>query len=199
MAIPSERSLLSLRPYEEAPLGLWHSRGLHPWSSEDLTEEALEELCRVVQLPNCLAIGEAGLDRVCGTDFTLQEHYFAEQIKLSEELALPLVIHCVRAWSELLAYHKRFAPKQPWIVHGFRGKPTLAEQLLRAGLVLSMGEYAPADSLRLAYGANRLLLETDDSSLTIGEIYERASHLLGISLDELEERLWANASTYLRL
>lgn len=195
----SIQTLLSLRPLDSAPTQGWYSRGLHPWYIEDLTQDALELLDKEVQHPCCRAIGEAGLDRVCGTDFSLQQHYFAEQIRLSETHALPLVIHCVRAWSELLAYHKRFAPKQSWIVHGFRGKPTLAKQLLRAGLVLSMGEYAPAASMRLAYEADRLLLETDDSHSSIQQIYLNACQILELPMVELERRLWSNAQVYLNL
>ena len=52
----------------------------------------------------------------------LQLAVFKEQVKLSEKLGLPLIIHCVKAMDELLAVKKEFRPQQAWIWHGFRGK-----------------------------------------------------------------------------
>ena len=52
-------------------------------------------------------------------------------------------------------------------------------------------------SLALAYGQGRAFLETDDvPNLSIASVYSEASRSLGISLEELREKLYAQALTF---
>ena len=115
----------------------------------------------------------------------MQIELFEEQVRLAEELRKPFVIHCVRAWGELLDVHKRLRPTEPWIVHGFRGKAPLAEQLLRAGLSLSFGRLHNADALKEAWEAHRLFIETDDCPIDIVTVYACIAEELGVSVDTL--------------
>ena len=114
----------------------------------------------------------------------LQVKVFEEQIRVSEELKKPLIIHCVRAWEELIAIRKKCAPSMPWIIHGFRKKGEQAEQLLKQGFYLSFGEHFQESALRKAW-PERLLIETDESSCPIQEIYQHIAAALQISVDEL--------------
>ncbi|WP_052080731.1 TatD family hydrolase [Porphyromonas sp. COT-239 OH1446] len=189
--------ILSLRPSE--PLlepERWHSRGLHPWYAEDLTREALERLERQLCDPHCIALGEAGLDRLTNSDLALQIEYFEHQIELSEQIHLPLIIHCVKAWDLLLSLHKRMRPRSSWIVHGFRSGAILAAQLLAKGLVLSFGPRHQLESLRLAFTAGAALLETDEASASILEVYIQASSELEIPLERLREQIWTTGLRY---
>ena len=77
-------------------------------------------------IQNLIAFGEAGFDKLRGPSVELQRSVFAEQVKIAGENRKPLVIHCVKAWDELLAAHKNLKPVTPWLVHGFRGKKELA-------------------------------------------------------------------------
>ena len=81
-------------------------------------------------------------------------------VALSERLGKPLLLHVVRAYAEILALHKRVRPSQPWIVHGFRGKPALALQLVKAGFYLSVGPDCPQATVDVI-PLERLLHETD--------------------------------------
>ena len=161
------------------------SIGLHPWQAEDLTEGSLlllEE--KLLTEPRVVALGEAGLDRVCSTPYSKQLYFF-------------LIIHLVRAQDDLLRLNKELHPHSPWLIHGFRGKPQQAEQLLRSGFYLSFGRYFHSESLALAYGQGRAFLETDDvPDLSIASVYSEASRSLGISLEELREKLYAQALTF---
>lgn len=86
----------------------------------------------------------------------LRYHY-----ELSETLGKPLILHIVKSFPEIIALKKQWKPAQPWIIHGFRGKPQLARELLAHGFHLSYGKkYNPA-SLALT-PASRLLRETDE-------------------------------------
>lgn len=86
----------------------------------------------------------------------LRIHY-----ELSETLRKPLILHIVKSFPEIIALRKQWKPTQPWIIHGFRGKPQLARELLAHGFHLSYGKkYNPA-SLTITH-ASRLLRETDE-------------------------------------
>lgn len=173
------------------------SIGIHPW---DLTAENSERLWDVLQRElerrksenrPCVAIGEAGLDKLAAAPMELQVKIFERQVALSEDCRLPLIIHCVKAVDELLAVKKRLAPLQAWIWHGFRGKAQQASQLLRHGFYLSLGEHYSQEAMR-AIPASRLFLETDESVLDISDIIRRAAEVRGVDAECLQETLREN-------
>jgi len=126
------------------------SVGLHPWKVGDDWQQQIGQIRSDILLPNVEAIGECGLDALRGPSMPLQIQAFSAQILLAQSAGLPLIIHCVRCFDTLLRLHKKYNPQTLWIVHGFRGKPALAQQLLARGIRLSFGlRYNPA-SLDLA-------------------------------------------------
>src|SRR5690606_28610483 len=100
------------------PCDVFHSVGIHPWNASAYSVEEVGLLVRNSITNKTLAIGECGLDALKGSSLEIQSKLFIEQIKLSEELALPLIIHCVKAWNELHAIRLKYRPKQPWVFHG---------------------------------------------------------------------------------
>ncbi|MBR6482078.1 MAG: hydrolase TatD, partial [Bacteroidaceae bacterium] len=64
-------------------------------------------------------------------------------------------------------------PTTRWTVHGFRGGPKLAEQLLDAGMDISFGLHHNADSLRLT-PEHRRHFETDDSGVSLTDVLRAA-------------------------
>lgn len=127
----------------------------------------LQELIKANR-PLIAAVGECGLDTLKGPDlFTKQLPLFKAQIRIAAQHGLPLIIHCVKAWPLLIKTkqeaeaatgacaqtthsaptatapcptHAAATPNIPaWIIHGFRGKPQLASQLLAQGFTLSFG------------------------------------------------------------
>lgn len=168
-----------------------YSLGLHPWFAEDLTPQSYERLSeRIATSPEIWAVGEAGLDHLSSVPLQEQLHYFRLQVALSEQTQRPLVIHAVRSWSELLAEHRKLSPRQAWIIHGFRGKSALAEQLLRAGFYLSFGEYYQAEALALAYKARKLFLESDDALASIQDLYAQACATLDVEPEPLRQSIF---------
>ena len=67
---------------------------------------------------------------------------------------------------------KDINPKMPWIIHGFRNKPTIAEIYLKAGCLLSFGEKFSPEALDIT-PTDRLLAETDESEFSIDTIIMR--------------------------
>ncbi|MBR1732240.1 MAG: TatD family hydrolase [Alloprevotella sp.] len=142
--------------------GCLYSAGIHPWWT-DAAENIpgfIEGLRRIAAHPQVVAIGECGFDRLRG-DLRLQEEIFPLHIEIAEAHQKPVTLHCVRAFDLLLAARKRLQPTTQWTVHGFRGKPSLARQLLEAGLDLSFGQHYNAESFEIT-PPQRRHRETDD-------------------------------------
>jgi Tat protein secretion system quality control protein TatD with DNase activity len=86
-----------------------------------------------------VAIGECGLDRNIDLPLDIQTSIFKRHIELAETLQKPLVIHCVRAFSELIALKKNTKSTVPWIIHGFHKKEEVFQQLLKHDFYFSFG------------------------------------------------------------
>ncbi len=175
----------------------WYSAGIHPWHITDDTIPTL--LLQEGGVPEggggrkntLLAIGEAGLDKLASTPLALQMTIFEKQARLAEQLHKPLIIHLVRATDELLQIKKKINPAMPWIIHGFRGKPALAEVYLKQGFYLSFGEKYREETLRTC-PIERLLMETDESPLPIRELYARAAQVRDMKAEELLQSVREN-------
>ena len=102
--------ILPLPPagHEEPEYGQAFSAGIHPWYIPAHPEETLKELDRLAASPFCKAIGEAGLDKFVSTSLFLQRELFVRQAELAAAHRLPVIVHCVKAWDELLSHEKTF-------------------------------------------------------------------------------------------
>ena len=171
--------------------------GIHPWHlNEANIESLLEFIRRISGNPSLIAFGEAGFDKLRGPSIELQRSTFAEHVKIAGENGKPLIIHCVKAWDELLAAHKNLKPATPWLVHGFRGKRELALQLIKRGMYLSFWfdfVLRPESAELLRYlPEERIFLETDGAGVDIREIYKKVSGDLAVSVDELKSIILGN-------
>lgn len=176
------------------------SYGIHPWALDKVDfqiKKAFALLEERVQLPNVIALGEAGLDKMHKESFEKQMELFERQIELSEVLQKPMILHDVKSHNEILALRKKHKAKQPWILHGFNGTEQDIQQLTGHGLYLSVGE-SLLHSERKIYNSFKfidldfLFLETDMSEVGIETIYEQATKLLDIDVAVLQRRLFAN-------
>lgn len=172
--------------------------GLHPWNVAVDWETRLSEAFASFPSeepdghPASFFIGECGLDRLCDAPYTLQLQAFEAQIAFSNRLARPLILHCVRALDDVLRLHHHAT--QPWIWHGFRGKPELLAQLVRAGFYISFGWRYNPESL-LACPAHRLFLETDDGPETIAPLYRQVAVERATTVEALATQTWHNLLT----
>lgn len=170
---------------------LYFSVGIHPWYVPADIPSAMAAMAKEAAVPCCLFLGEMGLDKTTAVPYALQREVFVQQLRLAHRLDKPVLLHCVRAWDEVMSCCRSEAPHVPWIVHGFRGKPELARQLLRAGCYLSFGAHYHPESLALC-PSDRLFLETDDSSDSIARCYHDVAAAKGMLPETLVERCWEN-------
>jgi TatD DNase family protein len=172
---PSAHAVRNVYPRDFRPEeGEQYSVGIHPWYAAEADEEDWALLEAAARHAQVLLIGECGLDKLCATEWSVQCAAFERQIALSEAVGKPLLIHCVRAYNEVVALKRRLQPAQRWIIHGFRGKPTVARMLLDAGCSLSFGARFHEEAVRMT-PPDRLFLETDEDEVSIEEVARRVA------------------------
>ncbi|MCD8293324.1 MAG: TatD family hydrolase [Prevotellaceae bacterium] len=179
--------------------GFW-SVGIHPWYIPPPEEagfphptlaQAKALLEAAVQLPQVLAVGEAGLDRLATAPMSLQMEIFTYEAQLAMTVNKPLVIHLVKAVEELLMLRRQLRPANPWIIHGFRGNAIQANGLIKQGLYLSFGEHYHEEALCLV-PEDSLLIETDESALPVDTLYERAALIRHTPVKALRQSIEGN-------
>lgn len=174
------------------------SVGLHPWDIPKVdVESALAEVELLMGNERVIMVGECGLDRYHGVSMAVQQQVFERHVLLSEQYAKPLVIHCVRAFDELLASKKRHRPQQAWVVHGFANNIGIARRLVNEGILLSFGQnlFNPnGNSSKVIRQMTDIpfFLETDDSSISIAEVYNKAADVLQIEVLKLQNMMIHN-------
>jgi TatD DNase family protein len=182
-------------------LNALYSFGIHP--NETLIHDFnVENFENEISQSNCVAIGECGLDKNISVPLETQIAIFKLQIAVSEKLELPIIIHCVKAWNEILAIKKELKPNQPWIYHGFR-KSNLVESVLDSGCFVSIGTAIIYDQKLQQAIQNiplgKLFIETDDdTSHSIQEVYESVARLKNVSINELQEQILKNFALVFR-
>jgi TatD DNase family protein len=218
--IPDEsgevKSVLNLFP-EDKLTGEMFSVGVHPWFTNKLdVERQLKLLRQKAVSENCVAIGECGLDRpaFCRSGdgssedavtrgFEFQSELFKKQVGIANLADKPLLIHCVRAFPELLHIRKSIPHSTPWIIHGFRGSKEIADSLIKEEIYMSFGksisDTAPSNrkmqELFRKLPDSVILLETDnvdEPTLDIRDVYRAASKIRGISISDLQEIIQSN-------
>lgn len=178
----------------------YYSYGIHPWAlnkADFRTESALKLLEERLKLPNVLALGEAGLDKMHKETFEKQIDLFERQIELSEAVQKPMILHDVKSHNEIIAFRKKHKAKQPWILHGFNGTEQDIRQMSGQGLYLSVGESLLHSERKITKSPRNipldlLFFETDMAEIGIETVYETAAKLLEMDIDALQKQIFSN-------
>ena len=184
----------------------YYSYGIHPWALDKAdfqSEKALQTLEEKLKLPQVIALGEAGLDKMHKATFEQQIEIFERQIELSETLKKPMILHDVRSHNEIITLRKKHKAQQPWIVHGFSGTEQDIKQLIGQGIYLSVGESLLHTERKIHKSfkfidLDYLFLETDMAEIGVEKVYETAAVLLEMDLSDLQTRIFANFARLFR-
>ena len=185
--------------FDRAELPGHYSIGIHPWYIEAANwlqqMDTLRDWCHH---PHVLAIGECGLDKVCTTSFSLQQQVFLAQLQIANEVGKPLIIHCVRAWEEVLHLLQQQQNRVPVIFHGFNKNIAIAQRIINKGYYLSFGKSLEKMAIREVLAAlppDKIFLETDAAAVTIESIYKWAADAFSIEINSLLLQIQKNAAT----
>lgn len=167
------------------------SIGIHPWYiNEERLESDLKMIEDKLQLEECLALGECGLDKRIEVPMTFQIDVFEKQIALADKYQKPLILHLVGAIDELIEIKNRLNISVPVIIHGYSKNKQLAKQLIANGFYLSFGKYLLRNpELKEVFQSipnDKFFLETDTMEETLEEVYDLASLSKGFNLAEMQ-------------
>jgi TatD DNase family protein len=196
-------TILNVYPEECIPKKSFFSTGIHPWRINENWKNELKVIANNLLITNCLALGECGLDKRIETPITKQIEIFEAQIKLASELKKPIIIHCVAAFDEILEILKQHSFKEKVIFHGFSKSKELAQQLYKLGYYISFGKYLIQNENLSEVFVNTpqdfYFLETDNSQYTINQIYKKASEINQLSVEKIQEIVYANFKKVFKL
>ena len=180
----------------------FYTIGIHPWKadSHDISYQ-IDSLKKLLEGTSVIGVGEVGLDKLRGPSIEVQRRIFIQQVDIAYSLKKPIIIHCIKAWDELLAVKKNYDNSIPWAIHGFNGSEQLARQLIDSGFYLSIGSSILSENSKTSKSlgsipTNRLFLETDTKEISIEVLYLRASKILKISSHNLEEQIFKNFNVF---
>ncbi|WP_316801574.1 TatD family hydrolase [Pedobacter frigidisoli] len=172
------------------------SIGLHPWYAKlnqlPLQMRYMEVLAKQ---DNVKLIGECGLDKLKGEPLHNQISILKEQMLLAEKIQKPIILHCVKAFSELMVLKEELQMKIPLIIHGFNKNQQLGRQMQNKGFLLSFGSdilKSGSGAAELVKNSTQFLLETDSAETSIEQIYQAAANLKKCSVDELKAIIFTN-------
>lgn len=183
--------------------------GIHPDDAEKMTENTLNEIRRLCQLPKAVAVGEIGLDYYWHKEeqeHEIQKKMFRAQMEIAREEKMPFMIHSRDAAKDTLDLVKDCMKEGMYggIIHCFSYGKEIAREYLNMGLYLGIGgvvtfknakklkevvEYAPLEQLVLETDSPYLSPEPNrgkrNSSLNLPYVAEMIAELKGVSTEEV--------------
>ena len=193
--------------------------GVHPHNAEGVTEETWEKLFSLARQPKVLAWGEIGLDYYRDlSPRPIQKEVFIHQIKLANEVGLPIVIHNRDAHQDVLEIVKAHPPMYGGVFHCYSGSWEMATVLLNLGFYLSFAGPVTYKNARHTVlvaeqtPLDRILVETDSPYLTpeprrgkrneptyVREIVKKIAELKNVPFEDIASQTMRNAETIFRL
>ncbi len=173
-------SLACLELAEKYPC-FYAAVGYHPSDCHELVmpdgspataEEAMDVLREMLRHPKAVALGEIGLDYHYDEPAReVQQLWFDRQMKIAEEVDMPVVIHDREAHGDCVATVRRY-PNVRGVFHSFSGSAEMAKELVSLGYYISFSGVLTFKNARQSVEAmaaiptDRILLETDCPYLT---------------------------------
>lgn len=147
--------------------------GLHPSDVKEVSFEILEEIEKLCQQPNVVAIGEIGLDYYWDKDNALQQKiWFKKQIEIANRLNKPVIIHSRDAIEDTLNLLKENPCRKGGVLHCYSSSAEMAIEFIKLGYLISLAGPVTFKNARVPQEVAKivpltsLLTETDCPFLT---------------------------------
>ncbi len=154
-----------IRGYAEKYRYVYFTAGFHPENLENIPKNYKEQIAKYLEHNKCVAVGEIGLDYHWDIPRELQNKMFEQQLALSKELDVPVVVHDREAHGDTIELLRKYKPKG--LMHCFSGSVELMREVIRLGMSISLGGVVTFKNARHSVDCakevpdDRLLLETD--------------------------------------
>jgi len=224
----SRRAVALAQKHEK---GVYAAVGLHPIhtisSSLDPNELDIktkivakefikDEFLNLTKNEKVVAIGEVGLDYFYAKtkeEKAKQEKTFIQQIKLAQEVNLPVIVHCREAWEDLITILQKFykpSTKRAGVTHFFSGNIEESKKILDLGFLISFTgviTFTRAyDKVIESIPLNKLMIETDcpyvspepfrgkrNLPLYVKYVAKRIAEIKNVSFEKVAEMTTKNA------
>ena len=192
---------------------IYSTVGISPNDIDDYKKEYLEEIKKLAKNEKVVAIGEIGLDYYWNKENKdLQKEVFVSQIKIANELNLPIVIHTREAIYDTLEILKNNNCSKKGIFHCCPFNVDLVREGLKLGFYIS---FAGPTTFKNSKNAaeiikmvplDKMLIETDspylspeplrgkrNDSRNVKYIAQKIADVKEISLEEVAKTTYENA------
>ena len=176
------------------------SVGIHPKSIGEDWREKLSDIENIANKKGFAGVGECGLDKFSGSNKQLQEEVFEAQLSLAQRIGKPIIIHCVRLYTDAIRIIKKASFTNPAIFHGYNGNPDITAQLLKMPNIyfsfsestFATPETSGSKSLPMI-PASRILTETDcNAAADLSATVQKIAFKKQIDASSLQQSVYEN-------
>lgn len=199
---------------------IYGAAGVHPDEVGELDENSFQWLKEQCLRERIVAVGEIGLDYYWDKEnHALQKEWFVHQLRLAQELNMPVIIHSREAAADTMdILKKEYKPKIPVVVHCYSYSPEMAREYIKMGYYLGIGgvlTFKNAKKLKdvvTETPIEKILLETDapylapvpfrgkrNDSRKLTYVAEAISEIKGITPEEVIRITEENAFRFYRI
>lgn len=193
--------------------------GIFPTEAKNWHDDILDEIRTLSKNKKVVAIGEIGLDYYWDKSFVeAQEDIFIKQIKLANELGLPIEIHDREAHKDCFDILKEYNNGSDVVFHCFSGSVEFAKECIKQGWYVALGgvvtfkNAVKTKEVAKEIPLEMLMLETDSPYLTpvpyrgkenqpayVKYVAEEIAKLRGCSVEEVVSVTTANAEKVFKI
>lgn len=178
--------------------GSYFVAGIHPWFLDEFIEH---EYKSIMTHPNYMGMGEIGLDKL-RDNYSKQIELFEKQVYFAKKYRINfLVLHNIKSNEEILRVLQNYKGKV--LFHDFNQSYESFLQLdNKLDIFVSTGkrftENSKTQNLYKKLPIRKVFLETDDSILSIKDVYTSYSNIQNIPLKELQRVFLENFTNLLK-
>ena len=208
----SEKAILISNKYEQ----VYATVGYHPHESKDAPQRYIYELEDMAKNSKVVAIGETGLDYYYNiSPKSIQKNIFNEQIELSKDLNIPIIMHNRNSDKDLLSIIES-SKLDYGVVHCFSSDWGMAEKLLKLDIKLSFTGMVtfikdPIEEVLKKIKLDDFFLETDSPYLApnphrgkrnepamVNLIAQKIAQIKNVPLETIVESTTKNALSFFK-
>lgn len=187
--------------------------GIFPTEAKNWHDEILDDIKELAKNKKVVSIGEIGLDYYWDKSFVdEQKDIFIKQVKLANELGLPIEIHDREAHKDVFDILVEYNKTSDVVFHCFSGSVEFARECLKQGWYIALGgvvtfkNAVKTKEVAKDVPLDRLMLETDSPYLTpvpfrgkenqpayVRYVADEIAKLKGIDVKEVIEATTKNA------
>ncbi len=174
---------IKLKPNELAMVGI------HPWAIDsNFSKSAYTQLLDSYHQYDCIGLGEFGLDKVRGENYSKQIIVASQLVKLAIDHSIPRIsLHCVRAHDDLFRLIKQSRYMGKILLHDYNGNIEQTKLWLKLDSYFSFSPrifnlHQKGLKVLTWLEGERCLLESDDQLVDMIEFYRKVGQLVDVSV-----------------